>query len=87
MTFPIEPWWYLSFAGEEGFLGGVVVGPAGGIAEAVQLARRRNCNPGGEVLGCPIPPTLVPPERFRFRLMDKEQVQEMETAVQRECMS
>lgn len=63
-------WWYLSFATDEGFRGGVVV-EAHDVISAVQEAWRKKINPGGQVLGAPIPSDKLPAEPFRNRLLDK----------------
>jgi hypothetical protein len=46
--------WYLSFAGEEGWRGCCFV-RATDLLSAVSEAHRLECNPGGEVLGMPVP--------------------------------
>ncbi len=45
---------WLSFAGEEGFLGAAIIEAEDFIC-AVMLAHRCGCNPGGEVKGQPLP--------------------------------
>lgn len=47
-------YWWLSFLGEEGWLGATIV-KASGIEDAVRVARLAGANPGGEVAGLPIP--------------------------------
>jgi hypothetical protein len=55
-------YWYLSFAdadrpeGDQ-FLGGCIV-KAHSMKEAIKEAWRHGCNPGGEVVGHPVPPEL-----------------------------
>lgn len=54
-----RPLWWLSFADAElpkgsQFLGACIV-PAGSIIEAVQIAHAMGVNPGGDVVGHPIP--------------------------------
>jgi hypothetical protein len=44
-------WFYLSFADDSGFLGGVIL-QADDFLSAVMEASVRGINPGGEVLGC-----------------------------------
>lgn len=73
-------WWWLSFAdgnlpeGEQ-FLGVAIV-PGGGIMEAVLNAKFLGCNPGGEVMGIQIPDEHVPHERYRHRLLSKQDLEE-----------
>lgn len=64
--------YYLSFADEDGFRGGVFV-EAHGIMTAVQKATLMDINPGGEV-ACwgPVPP---PVESGMNRLLSKEEVE------------
>ena len=49
------PWWWLSFAGTEGFRGACVVGGVHDIVSAVRVAHALGINPGGEVLAVEIP--------------------------------
>lgn len=49
-----EAWWWLSFATDEGFLGGALV-KACGMASAVDKAHLLKINPGGEVAGWQLP--------------------------------
>lgn len=68
-----EPTWcWLSFVDTDTdtFLGVAMV-PAGGIMEAVMIARAHGCNPGGEVQGTPV--LGVPPEDLQYRLLDREE--------------
>src|SRR6266851_8996400 len=52
-------WWYLSFAGEEGFRGGVYL-QARGLTTAITAAHALGINPGGEVKGMgPISESLI----------------------------
>ncbi len=64
--------YYLSFADEEGFLGGVFV-EAHGIITAVEKATEMGLNPGGEV-ACwgPVPPPI---DSSMNRLLSKEEVE------------
>jgi len=72
-------WYYLSFAdasrpkGEQ-FLGGLVI-EAANAEDAPMLAWLIGENPGGEVLIVEI--EHVPPERYRGRLLGKEQLREI----------
>lgn len=73
-------WWYLSFATEDEFLGGLYI-PASGVVEASMIAGILGLNPGGEVAGlsmADVPPAVfdanVPPE-MRMRLLSQEEVE------------
>lgn len=68
-------WHYLSFATDEGFRGGVIV-RGEDVVEATKEAWRLGCNPGGEVLGAPVPDDLMPPEKYCNRLLTKAEIDE-----------
>jgi hypothetical protein len=74
---PERTWWYLSFGDESGFLGGCIV-PGENIAVAAQVAHGRGCNPGGEVLGMPLPPGELDkvPEEARGMLLNEAMIEE-----------
>lgn len=64
--------WYLSFADERGFLGGLFV-RADSLSEALTRSHLLGLNPGGEVQGDELPAAAVaqlPPE-FVEKLMDR----------------
>jgi hypothetical protein len=68
-------WMYLSYAGELGFNGGIII-EAHGMASAVARARALNISPGGQVLGFDIPEaTVLPPPEFRNRLLTKAELE------------
>lgn len=67
--------WYLSYADEEGFRGGVYI-QAHGFAEAAYLSKRRGHSPGGQVMGGQVPADAIPDKRFWNRLLTKAEVQE-----------
>jgi hypothetical protein len=46
---PTDPWWYLSFAGEEGFRGACIVQAQDALA-AVAVSHHLGINPHGEVM-------------------------------------
>lgn len=75
-------WWYLSFAdaalprGSQ-FLGAVCV-QAMGFASAVEAARARGLNPGGEVRGLNFPDAMEPPEAFRHRLLTRKDAEALD---------
>ena len=72
---PLQPF-YLSFAGEEGFRGGVIV-EACGIAHAVVLCNSLGINPHGQVLGVPIPEKGRPQAKWFNRLLSKTELCEL----------
>lgn len=63
-------WWWLSFAGEEGFRGVAVVF-ADSFLRAVVLTKRLQINPGGEVMGRPL--ERPPAPRYRNRLLSRDE--------------
>jgi hypothetical protein len=66
--------WYLSFATDDEFLGGCVV-EAYGIATAIVRTHVLGINPGGEVMGVPVPEE----DRDRLphdRLLTREEIEE-----------
>lgn len=68
-------WYYLSFADDGGFLGGVIVGSCGFLT-AIQRATELGINPGGEVMCTPIPRKdlcRVPPD-LRNQLLPQDKV-------------
>ncbi len=64
-------WWYLSFADDTAFRGGVVVRGTD-VESATKEAHRLKINPGGQVLGVPIPEGKVPVAAYRDRLLTRE---------------
>lgn len=71
--------WWLSFAGDDGFRGGCVVGPTDDFLDAVQLAHRLGINPGGEVCGVELDGDI--PEKWRDKLLDEEDIQALDRAM------
>lgn len=67
-------WFYMSYAGEDGFRGAVYI-QAHGPAEATYLSRHRHLSPGGEVLIASVPDDKIPTEKYRNRLLTKAEVQ------------
>jgi hypothetical protein len=76
-------WWWLSFCdvnrpeGDQ-FLGVAIVDAFNEIM-AVSRAWDLGCNPGGEVMLVAIPPLFVPLERYRHKLLSKQEIDEMES--------
>jgi hypothetical protein len=74
-------WFYLSFAGpidgdeRDVFRGGVIV-PGHEIIGATCTAHMLKINPGGQVIGMPIPEGFLPDEKYRERLLSKTDIQE-----------
>ncbi len=74
-------WWWLSFAEPRppegrGFLGAVLV-QANGFGSAVIKAGLQHLNPGGEVVGEPIPPSNPEPlPEFTNRLLNRQECEE-----------
>jgi hypothetical protein len=69
-------WWYLSYAGEEGFRGGVII-EARGFTGAAIRSNILKASPGGEVMGLKIPPDKVPAEPYRNRLLSPSELNEI----------
>lgn len=69
-------WFYLSFAGEEGFRGAAIV-EARGIAGAVSRCNVLQINPHGEVMGVPIGDAAKVPPDARDRLLSKAELEQM----------
>ena len=68
--------WYLSYADEYGFRGGLYI-EAHGPAEATYLSNHRGYSPGGEVITIgPLPADHTPDRRFFNRLLTKEEIQQ-----------
>jgi hypothetical protein len=68
-------WFYLSYADEDGFRGGVIV-RAHGMATAAFEAGRRGISPAGSVMGLAIPEEHVPALSYRNRLLTLEELRE-----------
>lgn len=77
--------WYLSFAGEEGWRGAVVL-EADTLNEAITLSHRNGINPGGDVKSFEIPldhPLVEQfPDECRNRLLTKEDLEKFWGPVQ-----
>lgn len=71
-------WWFLSFASEEAFLGGLFL-EAHGVIHAIQEAYRRGINPGGSVQGHTVPQEHLPPRSYLNRLLTKQEMEEINT--------
>lgn len=67
---------YLSFAGDEGFLGAVIVS-ANGIATASVKCWQMGCNPGGEVMASVImePAASTITVDLKNRLLSREELE------------
>jgi hypothetical protein len=72
-------WWYLSFvqADEDGsnerFIGACLV-EGDDLISAVTRSHSLSCNPGGSVMGLPVPEGYLPDREFRERLLSKSDV-------------
>lgn len=69
-------WWWLSFADDDGFRGVTIV-QGDNIASAAKSAHRLGINPGGQVLGFPMPPEGLDiyGESHRNRLLSREDLE------------
>lgn len=69
-----ERWWYLSFASDAGFIGGMVVRANGVITARLRVAEL-GLNPGGEMLAMPVVDGVpLPDAHFHNRLLTKAEV-------------
>jgi hypothetical protein len=68
-------YWYLSYADKAVFLGGVIV-RAFGFVHACQRARDLSINPGGQILGVPIPTPQNPAAKYVDKLLSRQQLTE-----------
>jgi hypothetical protein len=73
-----NPWWWLSFATEEKFLGVVII-RGSGFVPAIRNAHILGINPGGEVRGLELPPDVTIPDWAKKTLLDKDQATNLET--------
>lgn len=68
-------WWYLSFAGEEGFRGGLFL-KGRGFADCIRESHNLGLNPGGEVMIMEVPKRNgLPAANYRYKLLDKKELQ------------
>jgi hypothetical protein len=68
--------WYLSYADDDGFRGGVYI-EANGPTSAVMTASMAKLSPGGEVLIVgPVPEDKIPDHKFWNRLLTKAELQQ-----------
>ncbi len=65
-------WFYLSFV-DKVFLGGAFV-RADEMIGATCAAHALGCNPGGEVMGVPVPEGFLPGPEYRERLLTKKEI-------------
>lgn len=66
--------WYLSFAGNGGFLGAVIV-TAPGANAARTRAQDLNCFPSDDVAIVPIPPEAIPDPSYCDRLLNLAEIE------------
>ena len=76
--------WYLSYAGEDGFRGGVIL-RAFGFVHACQRARDLHITPGGQIHGIPVPIDEVPVAKYLDRLLTLEELGEFWEMCQRKA--
>lgn len=70
-----EAWWWLSFADENGFKGGIFT-RARGIISAVTKTHTLGISPGGEVKAIQMPDSCdIQFEQFSDRLLSKEDLE------------
>ncbi len=73
----LTPWFYLSFAGDrdgvDTFFGACIV-EAPEMTLATMASHALGINPGGEVMGMPIPEGFLPGPEYRERLLTKKEI-------------
>ena len=73
----LSPWFYLSFAGDrdgvDTFFGACIVNAPEMILATIE-SHRLKINPGGQVLGMPIPEGFLPGSEYRERLLTKADI-------------
>lgn len=72
-----EQMWWLSFADENGFRGAVIV-HAEDFITAVMECNIRSINPHGECRGMPVPLTKTIPEKWKYRILSREECSEFD---------
>jgi len=71
-----EGYWYISFAGQQGFAGGFI-GKGHGFVSVRNYASKLGINPRDvQSMGMPIPPDKVPPLKYHDRLLNKDELRE-----------
>lgn len=65
-------WFYLSFAGKEGWRGAIIV-EARGITTALGVCNLLNINPHGEVLCRAVPDGCTVKKDYAYRLLNKQE--------------
>lgn len=69
-----DQWAYCSYADEEGFRGGIFVRAQGVVSAALEV-HRLGMSPGGEMIACPVDENNLPPEKWRNRLLTKDELE------------
>lgn len=69
------PLWYLSYATDDGFRGGVFV-EAPNSELAAWTARLYELSPGGEVMMIPVPDDKRPDRKWWYRLLTREEIEQ-----------
>ena len=77
----ITPWWWLSFVDDRRPKGqkslGISIVQGSTLEDAVRVAHRLGCNPGGEVAGKVLPAHLLPFMEHRNRLHPPEDARDL----------
>jgi len=71
-------WWYLSYADDDGFRGGLLL-EAHGELHAIELAQRLNLSPGGQVLILEVPSEVAVTlqDESKGRLLSKPELERL----------
>lgn len=79
----IQPWWWLSFAEGEQFLGATIVQAGTTIESALVVAQVLEIHPGGEAVGFPMDDDRLPNPGWRGRLLTLAEAQHIENEANR----
>lgn len=82
-SIPRQLWW-LSYAGDEGFRGAVIVAGSE-FTEAVMRVNLLGINPGGEIQGMPVPEQAIDliPDKWKNRLLSRAECEEFDKEMER----
>lgn len=69
--------WWLSFADDDGFRGAALVF-ADSLVNAIREAHVLRINPGGEVMGIPVPGDIAPGGKWIGRLLSADECRELD---------
>jgi hypothetical protein len=79
-------WWWLSYAGDDGFRGVIISGPTTGFLGAMAKVTGAELSPGGQVRGWTVPDEMLAlvPEDMRNRLLSKDEAESLNELFEKE---